>query len=387
LDAGIAFTDEITAIGDLRLHIDLEAIAPVGSIVWAPTDVLRQDGTPHPGCTRGALTAATTRLRGAGVEALVGHELELVLVQPDGSPLPGSSWVPYGLGGLLDHERLVADLHAALGDVGIVLEQLHAEYGASQLEMSLPPREPVAAADAAVLAKLVIGRVARTHGLLPSFSPAPFAGSVGNGAHQHLSLTRAGEPLFSGGDGPHGLTADGGAAIGGILRGLRDVQGVLGGSILSAARLAPGGWSGAFDGWGLENREAAVRFVAGGPANPHGANVEVKIVDPSANVYTATAALLGLVLDGIDSGATLPDELDTDPSQLDDEAREAGGFTMLPNDPGTVIDTLDRSSLARRLLGDAIVDATVAVRRHELTAFADLSPEELAARLRLAWTI
>lgn len=387
LDAGIAFTDDITAVGDLRLRIDLDVAQAVGPLVWAPTDVHRQDGTPHPGCSRGALTAATTRLRDAGVEALVGHELELVLVQPDGSALPGESWVPYGAGGLLDHEALVADLHAALGDVGIVLEQLHAEYGAGQLELSLPPREPVAAADAVVLTKLVVGRVARAHGVRASFSPAPFAGAVGNGAHQHLSFSRSGEPLFSGGDGPHGITAEGGAVIGGILRGLRDVQGVLGGSILSAARLAPGGWSGAFDGWGLENREAAIRLVAGGPANPHGANVEVKIIDPSANVYTATAAVLGLALDGIESEATLLEEIDLDPSQLDEQARAAGGFGTLPNDPADVIDTLAASTLARRLLGDPIVDATVAVRRHEQTAFADLSPEELAARLRLTWSI
>ena len=55
--------------------------------------------------------------------------------------------------------------------------------------------------------------------------------------------------------------------------------------------------------WGTDNREAAVRFVPGGPSNPHGANVEVKIVDPSANPYFATAAILGLALDGIERQA------------------------------------------------------------------------------------
>ena len=44
--------------------------------------------------------------------------------------------------------------------------------------------------------------------------------------------------------------------------------------------------------WG----EAAVRFLPAGPANPHGGHVEVKVVDPSANPYLASAAILGTAL-------------------------------------------------------------------------------------------
>ena len=42
-----------------------------------------------------------------------------------------------------------------------------------------------------------------------------------------------------------------------------------------------------------------MRFLRGGHGNPYGANVEVKVIDPSANPYFATAAVLGLALDGI----------------------------------------------------------------------------------------
>ena len=71
------------------------------------------------------------------------------------------------------------------------------------------------------------------------------------------------------------------------------------GSIVSGLRMRPGNWAGAYACWGIENREAAVRFVKGGPGSAHGGNVEVKIVDPSANPYLASAAILGLALDGI----------------------------------------------------------------------------------------
>ena len=58
-----------------------------------------------------------------------------------------------------------------------------------------------------------------------------------------------------------------------------------------------------------------------------------------------------------------------------------------PDSPAAIIDTLDKSRLARGLLGDAIVDATVAVRRYEQRTSAELPPDELAERFRLAWSI
>ncbi len=64
--------------------------------------------------------------------------------------------------------------------------------------------------------------------------------------------------------------------------------------------MQPGYWAGAYNCWGTENREAAVRFLIGGPSNPYGANVEVKVIDPSANPYLATATILGLAQHGIE---------------------------------------------------------------------------------------
>jgi len=274
-----------------------------------------------------------------------------------------------------------------LNQAGIPIEQIHAEYGRNQFECSLPPASPVHAADTEVPAKIIVGIVARAHGMQASFSPSPFPGSVGNGAHQHFPLHKNGLPLFSGGSGPHGISAEGGAAIGGIIAGLPDVQGFLTGSILSGSRLAPGTWSGAYLCWGLENREASVRFLNAGKSNPHRANVEVKIIDPSANVYLASAAILALALNGIRGGRRLPAEIPGDPGRLSEDDLRRANVRLLSDSPAAIIDTLDESRLARGLLGDAVVDATVAVRRHEQRTSAELSPDELAARFRLAWSI
>ncbi|HEX9226610.1 MAG TPA: glutamine synthetase family protein, partial [Arthrobacter sp.] len=303
IDGGIAFTDTITTVGDMRLKIDIAGLRVLpGGRVWAPGRLFEQDGTASPACARGLLADVDGSLHGAGYQALVGHELEFFLVAPDGSALETALWVPYGATGLLDRAEFLEDLLSALHQAGVPAEQLHAEYGTNQFEFSLPPASPVQAADSAVLAKLIVGITARAHGMQASFSPLPFAGTVGNGAHQHFSLHKSGVPLFTGGNGPHGIREEGGAAIGGIIAGLPEIQGFLTGSVLSGSRLAPGTWSGAYLCWGLENREASVRFLNEGPSNPHGANVEVKIIDPSANVYLASAAILALALDGIRGG-------------------------------------------------------------------------------------
>ncbi|MBB2992681.1 glutamine synthetase [Mycolicibacterium iranicum] len=386
--SGIAFGENIGVVGDQRIRIDLSGLRILGDgFAWAPGSFFDQDGTPDPRCARGTLQRVQDRLSGAGIDALVGHELEFVLVGPDGAQLPAHLWAQYGLAGVLEHEGFVRDVTAAATASGVAIEQFHPEYGAHQFEISLAPQPAVVAADQVILMRIIVSRAARRHGMRVSLSPVPFAGAVGSGAHQHFSLTRHGVPLFSGADGPAGMTAEGAAAVAGVLSGLQDAQGVLSGSILSGLRMQPGHWSGAYACWGTENREAAVRFVAAGEANPHGAHVEVKVIDPSANPYLASAAVLGLALDGLENTAALPAEIAVDPSTLSAEARAEAGVTVLGAEHAGILDALDGSARMRAVLGDPVVDAVVAVRRYEHEHFAGLDAGQLAEKFRLAWSV
>jgi glutamine synthetase len=365
-------------VGDLRLRADLAALRVLGDgLAWAPAEMFDQYGAPAPVCTRGLLRRTQAELERHGVTALVGAELEFVVPERAGGP-----WNAYGLGPVLDVEPVVLDLVDACAAAGLPLEQVHAEYADGQFELSLRPTDPLAAADGVVLARLLVGRVARRHGLTVSFSPQPFAGGGGNGAHQHLSLFRDGVPLLSGGAGPHGLTPEGAAAIGGIVAGLPDLLGVFAGSVLSAHRLQPGRWSGAHACWGLENREAAVRLCAATPGNPHGASVEVKCIDPSANPYLAIAALLGLAADGVSRRAALPPETTVDPASL----TGADAPARLPVDQAAALAALDASPLADRLLGTAIRTCLSAVRHHELDTYGEDDVAVLAERFRFTWS-
>ena len=386
--SGIAFTDDVGVVGDQRLRIDLSSLRIVGDgLAWAPAAFFEQDGTPVPVCSRGTLGRIEAALNDAGIEAAIGHEIEFGLVDPDGGRLPAALWAQYGLVGVLEHEAFVRDVHAAATAAGVGVEQFHPEYGANQFEISLSPLAPVAAADQLALARLIIGRAARRHGLRVSLSPVPFAGSVGSGAHQHFSLSTLEGPLFTDGTGVAGMTPAGESAVAGVVNGLLEAQGILCGSIVSGLRMRPGNWAGAYACWGTENREAAVRFVKGGPGNPRGGNVEVKVIDPSANPYLASATILGLALDGIKRQALLPSETTIDPANLSDSDRDGAGIVRLPEAQFEAITALDNSTLLRSILGDPVVDMVVAVRRMEHERYGDLGPEQLADKFRMAWSL
>jgi glutamine synthetase len=156
---------------------------------------------------------------------------------------------------------------------------------------------------------------------------------------------------------------------------------------VSGLRMQPSNWAGAYACWGIENREAAVRFIEGGPGSAHGGNVEVKIVDPSANPYLASAAILGLALDGIQRKAELPPETTVDPAQLSESDRQRAGILRLTDAQADMIAALDNSELLRKILGDAAVDVVVAVRRLEHERYGDLGPEQLTEKFRMAWSL
>jgi glutamine synthetase len=381
VDSGIAFTPTIGVAGDLRIRIDPEEVRVVeDGVGWAPGTLTDQHGRPAPLCTRTRLVMAERAAAEQGLQVQMGAELECTMLAADAGPATTEPWSPYGIRTSLDRSGFLVDLAVSAQRAGLSVEQLHTEYGHDQLEMSLAPDTPVAAVDAVILARIVLSRVASRHGLRISFSPVPFDGAAGNGAHLHLSLSDAQGPLLSGGTGPHGLRAAGGHAIAGVIDTLPDLIGVYAGSVVSPLRLKPGNWAGATACWGLENREAAVRFVAATPGNPHGANIECKLIDPSANPYLAAAAFLGSALRGIDRALELPEEIPENPAQSDISTRP------LPLAQREALDAMETSQVAAELLTAEVVDALLAVRRYEQKTYGDQPPEQICDAVRLAWT-
>lgn len=378
----VATTPAIGVAGDLRLRLDPAAVRVLDDgLAWGPTSYHDQDGSLSALCARGRLAEVERRCAVLGLRPLMGTEIEFTLTAPDGSLLDPAGWAAYGISAAVERRSFLVDLTETLERAGVGTEQVHPEYGTHQFEVSLAPRPPVAMADTGILARILIALVAARHGFGVSLSPMPATGGVGNGAHLHLSLSRENDSLFSGGTGPHGLTGEGGSALAGVLDRLPELMGLYAGSVLSALRLQPNYWSGAAACWGLENREAAVRLIAGTAGSPRGANIELKIVDPSANLYLAAAAFLGSALSGIERGLPLPAEVPGNPSDLP-------GFAAikLVTAQEELLRALSASAFARELLGQDVIDGVLAVRRHEASVFRDSTPDQITAALRLAWS-
>src|SRR3984893_18186953 len=74
---GIAFTDDVGVVGDQRVRIDLSALRIIGDgLAWAPGAFFEQDGTPVAACGRRTLQRVEAALAAAGIEAMIGHEIE-----------------------------------------------------------------------------------------------------------------------------------------------------------------------------------------------------------------------------------------------------------------------------------------------------------------------
>jgi len=373
--------------GDVRLRADAGAAVALPFAPgwgWAPVDHHEQTGEPWPGCQRHFLRRALERAAGAGVEIQAAWELEFsVGREEEGEFLALHEGPGYGAATFGETGGFMLDLADALDGVGIVVEQVHPEYADGQMEISLPPAGLLRACDVSILARHVIRRVAAGHGLRASFAPRVVAGSVGNGAHIHLSVWRDGENQLAGGAGPEGLRPPGERFLAGMLEHLPGLTALGAPTALSYERLQPSRWAGVFACWGNENREAALRLEgAGGPAAATGANVEWKSVDGAANPYLVAGALVAAGLDGLHRGLDLPAPVSADPVELAQSDLAAAGVLRLPETLAVAADALAGSRLAREAMGSYLHDRVVAVRRAEAEQAAGLDEETLVATYR-----
>ena len=211
-----------------------------------------------------------------------------------------------------------------------------------------------------------------------SFSPKIEVNGAGNGGHVHLSLWRDGGNLFAGGTQPFGLTDDAAAFTAGILHRLPALLAIGAPSPASYLRLIPQHWAGAYQAWGLENRETALRVVRGSTGSEgRAANLEIKAFDLAANPYLVVAALIFAGLAGIDGAATLPDPVDVDPAALSESERAARGIVPLPGELLAATEAFEADDALNAGFGPEFAATIVDVRRGEAARFADASPDSI----------
>jgi glutamine synthetase len=378
---GMGPIGEFRLIPDPQTFVILPYVPNSGSMMC---DMIRTDGKPWEACPRSFLKrmAAEFAERGMRAEAAVEHEFYFASEEGD-KYVPADNSLCYSSRGLDDQAEVVDAILAALESEGVSVELFHTELGPSQQELSIRHANILRAADNVCLVRETVRGVARAFDLLASFAPKPFLDQAGSGAHIHLSLwdtansEKPGKNLFYDAGERGGLSHLGKYFIGGVLRHLRGLVAITCGSPNSYRRLLPHYWSSAYEVYGFDNREGAIRIPS--PfwgREEQSINLELKCADHSGNPYLSMGALLAAGLDGINNSIDPGEPQEIDPGNYSDEERKKRGIRRLPTSIDEALDELERDQVLLDALGPILARSYIAVKRAEFAFFKEKTAEE-----------
>jgi glutamine synthetase len=316
--------------GDLRMRPDLATLAPGPAGTWyVVCDVEWPDGRPVPIAPRTALRDQLLAAEELGLVPSVGLEHEVTFTDRAGEPLTGGG-LDYAAGGL-DAIRPLLDTVESTGDaMGLGVESRRGECHPGQYESVLGHRDALAACDDAMLQQLAVRRAAAEHGVRAGYLAAERAGA-GSSCHVHLSLSD-----------PTALDS----FVAGVLAAAPDLTAIWAPTWNSYVRLRTAGFAPTDVRAGVDDRTAAVRIAGSGDSR----RLEARFAGADAQPHLVVAALLAAGTRGVRENLPTPE-----PTRLHDTPWEA-------------LRALDESTVARALLGDAMVDARVALLTDELSA-------------------
>lgn len=331
-----------------------------------------------------------------GIEFRVGFEIEFAVATEDKAFVDHRTYCSTGAFDVA--APMLEDMTEALQKLGMTVEQLHKESAPGQFEIVLGHRPLLEAVDGLLLARETIAAIARRHQRCVTFLPKYMANQAGNGCHVHISLWRDGKNMMCIQPRPSSFPKDLDAVLEEYGAETLDptVRQFLGGvqALLPALmcfttptpnsfrRIQPGAWAGAFQGWGIGNKEVPLRLPVLSVEHGLFSNFELKLFDATANPYIAVASILAAGFAGMSSlstphaensmnGMDLPPPIKGDPGQLTPIERRAQGIRALPKDWTSAKAALMAPNAAclRELLGEGLVQACVAVRESEWEEF------------------
>jgi len=343
----------------------------LGEFVWRGRDG-RGPEEPHPLCPRQVLKRVLRRAEKLGFAPMCGMEFEWFnfLETPQSwaakrftNPEPLTPGMfGYSLLRAGRHPEYFRALMEEMPRFGIPLEGLHTETGPGVYEAAIAFSGALEAADRGILFKAAAKEIAMRFGIMPSFMAKWSQAYPGCSGHIHQSLSDGRRNLFHDRRGRHGMSALFESYLAGQIEGMMDFAPMVWPTINSYKRLVDGFWAPVKPTWGIDNRTAAFRVIAGAPKS---SRLETRCPGADVNPYLAMAAVLAAGLHGVERGLKL-------------KARPIEGMNRgaedVPRAPRTLIETtriFQRSALARDWLGDDFVDHFAATREWEWRQWLD----------------
>ena len=249
--------------------------------------------------------------------------------------------------------------------IGLDIITANCEYAGSQWEINYAPGRGMAGPDNGFTFKNGVKEIARQNGYLATFMSKPFSDEAGNGCHIHMSIVDAdtGQNVFGDPSRPEGLSEVGLQFVAGELKYAKAMDALLAPTINCRRRRRTHTFSPTNISWGVEDRSAMLRIKS---AVPSAARIETRSPSGLSNPYLVGAAILASGLAGIEEGLEPPR-----PSEQGAPAEENPALEKLPATLGQALDHFEGESKVSDFFGDEFKDAFLAVKRYELSRFAD----------------
>ncbi|MFX1560119.1 MAG: glutamine synthetase family protein [Promethearchaeota archaeon] len=318
-------------------------------------------GEPHPRDPRHILRRIAAMAAERGMKLMVGSELEFFIV----ARRSDNGIVPLDNGGYfssqpedfaLDFRR---DVIRTLRKIGIIATSHHHEVANGQQEIGIQYCEAQTAADNIMLSRIIISEMAYRRGIIATFMPKPFPEQNGSGMHLHQSMWSfdGSRNLFAG-PVPSSLSHLAMTYIGGLLEHAVTLAAILAPTVNSYKRLVPGFEAPTRVAWGYRNRSTMVRVPHFNGAD-RAARIELRCPDGISSPHLVIASILAAGLDGIERSIMPPEPTDKDLYE--------SGFTIksLPGSLEGALESLEKSTMMREVLGESVVDTLIAMRRRE----------------------
>lgn len=328
-------------------------------------DILEPGGKPFSGDPRYVLKRSLAEAKRMGFTFNVGPELEYFYFRNAGGTeiLDKGGYfdlTPMDIGQDLRRKTVLM-----LERMGIEVEYWHHEVASSQHEIDLRYKDALTMADDVMTYRMVVKEVAMQNDLYATFIPKPIYGINGSGMHTHMSLFKGNKNAFFDPKDKLHLSKTARYFIAGLLRHARETCSICCQWVNSYKRLVPGYEAPVYVSWAQRNRSALVRIPVYKPGEEKATRIELRNPDPACNPYLAFSVMLAAGLEGIKKKYKLPPQVTNNIYKMTDEEREKAGIESLPADLYDAIKITEKSTLARRALGDEVFEYFIRNKKDE----------------------
>lgn len=360
---------------DALARLDLSTARRVpwdGNVPFFLGEFVNGDGSPYPVCPRQILKRVLKRAEKLGFAPMCGIEYEWFnFAETPQSWAEKKGVAPatitpgmfgYSLLRMGDQRGFFNALMDDMLAFGVPIEGLHTETGPGVYEVAIQFSEALEAADRAILFKTGAKEIGKRFGVMPSFMAKWNQHLPGCSGHIHQSLSDGKTNLFYDAKSKRSMSSLFESYLAGQIDALMQFAPMFWPTINSYKRLVDGFWAPVKPTWGLDNRTASFRVIAGSPKSTR---LETRCPGADINPYLATAAVLAAGLHGVEKGLKLTAPPITGTNQ---------GAEHVPRAPRSLIETtriFQAGDLARHWFGDLFVDHFAATREWECRQWQD----------------